>query len=364
MAELKRRSPGADNESDIEDPSADEDADQEAPTRYAISSYGADYPVDGLVKRLKAGDIVIPPFQRDYVWTWPQASRFIESLLRGLPVPGIFLSKEPGTEKLVIIDGQQRLRTLQFFYKGMMRDKTFALKGVQEEFDGKTHDALKPEDRRRLDDSIIHATVIRQDRPSEDQSSIYHIFERLNTGGTDLNAQEIRACVSQGAFIDTLAELNKTKAWRKLYGKKSPRRKDQELVLRFLALYYFADKYQRPMRDFLNRYTTRNRNLRLQGKDELTQAFVRTVELLAEDVGPSAFRPVRSLNAAAFDAVMVGTARRLASGPVANPSVLPELLKKLFDSEDFKENYMNATTDPDHVAKRIEIATEVLGRVE
>ena len=94
------------------------------PFRYTITSYGADYPVDGLVKRLKSHDIVIPTFdpesessgslegfQRRFVWTKPQSDKFIESLLLGLPVPGIFLVKQ-ADGRLLVLDGQQRLRTL------------------------------------------------------------------------------------------------------------------------------------------------------------------------------------------------------------------------------------------------------------
>ncbi len=95
------------------------------PTAFSITSYGADYPVDGLVKRIEDGDIVIPlfrmqpeegqttvGFQREFVWKKSQADRFIESLLLGLPVPGIFLVKEPNG-KFLVLDGQQRLRTRQ-----------------------------------------------------------------------------------------------------------------------------------------------------------------------------------------------------------------------------------------------------------
>jgi Protein of unknown function DUF262 len=102
------------------------------PFRYAITSYGADYPVDGLVKRLQPQDIVIPTFdpetessgslegfQRRFVWTTSQSDKFIESLLLGLPVPGIFLVKQPDG-KLLVLDGQQRLRTLQAFYGGIL----------------------------------------------------------------------------------------------------------------------------------------------------------------------------------------------------------------------------------------------------
>lgn len=95
-----------------------DDPDDIVPFRYSITSYGADYPVDALIKRIQAGDVFIPSFQRAYVWDAKRASRFIESLLLGLPVPGIFLSREEDTDRLLVIDGQQRLRTLQYFYRG------------------------------------------------------------------------------------------------------------------------------------------------------------------------------------------------------------------------------------------------------
>src|SRR4051794_21734010 len=100
------------------------------PSEYSITAYGADYPVDGLVKRLDTDAIQIPTFdpevptesgitgfQRGYVWSKSQADRFIESLLLGLPVPGVFLVQEPNNV-LLVLDGQQRLLTLHGFYQG------------------------------------------------------------------------------------------------------------------------------------------------------------------------------------------------------------------------------------------------------
>lgn len=106
--------------------------DEVIPFKYAITSYGADYPVDSLVQRVVSGDIVVPKFQRGYVWSLREASRFVESLLLGLPVPSIFLSKEKDSQQLLVIDGQQRLLTLRYFYEGMwpLTRKEFALKGV------------------------------------------------------------------------------------------------------------------------------------------------------------------------------------------------------------------------------------------
>src|SRR5690242_3394413 len=190
------------------------------PSNYSITSYGADYPVDGLVKRMEQADIIIPRFsvepedeqstvgfQRDFVWTKSQADRFVESLLLGLPVPGIFLVKEMNGKHLVL-DGQQRLKTLQSFYDGVFLGKEYVLENVQEKWTGKTYKSLHADDRRRLDDSIIHATIVRQDEPTEDQSGIYLIFERLNSGGTFLQPQEIRVALYHGAFATLLGRLN------------------------------------------------------------------------------------------------------------------------------------------------------------
>src|SRR5439155_24071146 len=103
------------NADDVQDLAQVEDEEATTDLRYQISSYGADYPVDGLVKRLRSGDIELPRFQREFVWPVTQSSKFIESLLLGLPVPAIFLSKDPETQKLLVIDGQQRLKSLLFF---------------------------------------------------------------------------------------------------------------------------------------------------------------------------------------------------------------------------------------------------------
>ena len=158
------------------------------PFRYSITSYGTDFPVDSIVDRIKREDIYIPDFQRYFVWSLPQSSRFIESLLLGLPVPGVFLSKDEESKRHLVIDGQQRLTTLEMFYneRFVPTDRTFALSKVQPDFEGKTYSTLPPEDRRTLDDAVLHATIVRQDNPTEDRSSIYHVFERLNTGGTSL----------------------------------------------------------------------------------------------------------------------------------------------------------------------------------
>lgn len=191
---------------------------------FSVASYGADYSVDVIISRLKKQQIIVPDFQRKYVWDIKKASRFIESLIIGLPVPGIFLSRDINNQnKMLIVDGQQRLLSLQYFYSGRFKDKVFKLSSVCPELEGLTYDDLSPDDQGRLDDAIIHATIIKQETPANDDSSIYMVFERLNTGGVTLQPQEIRACIYYGEFNNLLSELVKTPSWRSLFSKESAR---------------------------------------------------------------------------------------------------------------------------------------------
>jgi len=342
------------------------DEDQDISATYSITSYGTDYPVDALVTRMRSGDIVVPPFQRGYVWTYRQACRFIESLLLGLPVPGIFLSKEEETQKLLIIDGHQRLRTLQDFYDGVFTktDEGFKLSGLRSRFDGLRYNSLPEEDRRRLDDSILHATIVRQDEPEDEGSSIYLIFERLNTGGTDLAGQEIRAAVYRGEFSTLLKELNAVTAWREIFGRVSNRMRDQELILRFLGLHVYWRQYESPMKEFLNRVTARNKHLQVHSAEEVKSAFIPTVKLIREALGIAAFRPQGVLNAAVFDSVMVGVSTRLAEGPISDQGQLAEAYKRLLESKEYMEATERATAREEPLKKRIGLAIDAFRGVK
>lgn len=335
---------------------------------FSITSYGADYPVDGLVKRIAQDDIVIPifdadpaegqtavGFQREFVWRKPQADRFVESLLLGLPVPGIFLVKEANGKHLVL-DGHQRLKTLASFYRGIFQGEEFTLANVQDQWKGKSYSTLNADDRRRLDDSIIHATIVRQDEPSEDQSSIYLIFERLNSGGTLLQPQEIRVALYHGEFAALLSKLNRNASWRELYGKPSPRLKDIELILRFFALHFRAGNYKRPMKEFLNKFMAYNQHLNKHTDSELTAIFEGTVSHILQHIGARAFRPQRSVNAAVLDSVMVGVAHRLSRGPISSGPKLKTAFEALMADDGYKRWTTRATADEESVRERLAMA--------
>ncbi|HEY3137610.1 MAG TPA: DUF262 domain-containing protein [Blastocatellia bacterium] len=335
------------------------------PERYDITSFGADYDVDGIVRRLKRGDIFVPAFQRDYVWKIPEASRFIESLLLGLPVPGIFLAREQESNKLLVIDGQQRLKTLEFFYNGIFDPKpdqktqrVFALTKVQPEFEGLTYDTLSERDRIKLDDSIIHATVVKQDAPRDDDTSIYHIFERLNNGGRRLTPQEIRTALYHGPLIDLLKSLNEHEVWRQVFGPKNARLKDQELILRFLALYLDHEHYEKPMVEFLNKFSLRHRMAEADFLDHAALVFRETIDVIWKAFGAEAFRPERSLNAAVFDSVMVGVAFRLKHGPIEKLEGLHRAYSALFEDADYRSAVSYSTSNEASVETRVRKAIE------
>jgi hypothetical protein len=350
----------------------DVDPDQEVvPVTYDITSYGADYPVDGLVKRLSNGDVVVPTFdpaapesedvenfQRRFVWTRPQMDRFIESLLLGLPVPGIFLVRDMAN-KLLVLDGQQRLRTLAAFYKGVHGGREYALRHVQDPFKDLRYEDLDDEARRRLDDSIIHATVLRQEHPAGSQDAVYSIFERLNTGGSPLQPQEIRVALYNGSFLRALSELNEDLDWRALYGPKSVRFKDQELILRVFALFERSDQYSRPVKSFLNHYLDENREMPATEWAALEDAFATATELIHDHIGAKAFRPVRSLNAAVLDSIMVGVMRRVAAGgPDVDGDALLDAYADLAQNRDYQRCTTYSTAAEDTVAERLRLATD------
>ncbi|MBI5604277.1 MAG: DUF262 domain-containing protein [Deltaproteobacteria bacterium] len=341
----------------------DETENELMPFRYAILSYGADYPVDSLVHRLEREVIFVPEFQRKYVWSLKQASRFIESLLLGLPVPGVFFAKEADTGKLLIIDGQQRLRTLQYFYDGLFMGKEFALKDVQVRYEGLSFKKLGIEDQLRLNDSVIHATIIKQEEPSDDQSSVYHIFERLNTGGTLLQPQEIRACIFHGPFAELLKEFNDCPDWRTIYGPPSKRLKDQELILRFLALFFDKKKYSRPMKEFLNTFMGSNKMLQKVSRKSLTEAFLPTVRLIAATLSQRAFRPERALNAAVLDSVMVGIARRLQRSSIKDEKKIIPVYESLLGAKEYMSAVRAGTSDEPNVTLRIDKAVKAFAEL-
>ena len=340
-----------------------------APMIYGVSSYGADYTIEVVVSRMRSGLFCAPDLQRNYVWTRSQASRLIESLLLGLPIPGVFLAKDTEKPKHLIIDGQQRMKSLQYFFDEKFgANGKFNLSGVQERWQGKTWSTLTEPDRQRLSDSIIHATIIKQDSPKEDNTSIYHVYERLNTGGISLTPHEIRTCVYSDSDVLKLSrKCNKDENWRGLFGRKHDKRmKDEELILRFYALSEGWEDYREPMKEFINKYCLKHRSLDDAERERLDRAFRNAIRLVYEGIGNRAFRPAKErkyFNAAVFDAIMVGIFLSLKDNlSFEPPERLGDAYEKLFEDQAFIDSY-RSTAKREKLIDRITLAAEAFRKV-
>ena len=349
---------------------------------FNITSWGADPSVRELIMQYKEGDIEKPELQRKYVWTKKTASRFVESLLLGLPVPSIFLANNEVTGKRLIVDGYQRLRTLvDFISEGIWHgdDTVFRLVNsdiINVRWRGKTFKELSDVDKRRLKNYTIHAIIFEQKQPLND-SGMFQIFERINTGGMTLNDQEVRNCVYQGALNTLLFELNKNDAWRKLYGldKEDTRMKDLELILRFFALnkedVYRSEQKSFTLKQLLNEEMAQN----IKDSDhvhELGEDFNKVIEFIYENFGEEAFFNLQNdlqkmrkrLYPTVYDSLMIATSIALRNGYTVGQNDLREKRLQLLRDEEYRESITQGTMQTGHINTRISKALSIVYGME
>ncbi|MGH8615445.1 MAG: hypothetical protein ACREYF_26340 [Gammaproteobacteria bacterium] len=215
---------------------------------------------------------------------------------------------------------------------------------------------LRDEDKRRLKNAVLRAFVVQQLDPADD-TSMYHIFERLNTGGTLLTNQEIRNCVYHGNFISFLSDINVLPKWRRILGKDLPdsRRKDIELLVRFFAMRDIS-AYKKPMKDFLSKFMRKNRDATPEVLTASQKIFERTCDAVIESLGDKPFHVRAGLNAAIFDAVMTAFSKHLDEIPID----IKDRYTRLTKDKDFDTNTRNGTTDVDTVRQRLSQAEILL----
>jgi len=281
---------------------------------YDITSYPSDLTLQGICDMWDAKDIHVPDFQRNYVWTIQQASLLIDSFLMGLPVPPAFFYVEESDNKFLIIDGLQRILSIVYFFEGYFGSETqgkrqvFKLTGLDKKspFAGKSFAELDDHHQRKLkNSSILRAINIRQIKPIKEQTSKYHIFERLNTGGTPLKPQEIRNCVFSGNFVSTLRELNKNENWRTILGKAKldKHQKDAELILRLFSLSGNWNSYEKPMKEFLNFAMLENRYGDTPRVERFKKLFPEVCAFIVKQLGAKPFHVRGPLNTSVMDSV-------------------------------------------------------------
>ena len=363
-------------------PSEREDSETSLYT-YEILTYPADFTLEVLVSKFKDGLISVPEEQRNFVWTQAQSSKLIESFLMGLPVPPIYLFQGQNDPKQQIVDGLQRLMSIVFFFSGLFGEKTagrkvpvFSLVGLHEKspYLNRTYEWLEQNDLvafEKLKNSVLRSFVMKQLQP-DDNTSIFQVFERLNSGGVILQGQEIRNCIYRGDFNNLLKDLNTHGTWRAILGKKAPdkRMRDMELILRFFAMRYDVRHYTKPMKGFLNRFMSARQKLSGDKKTEFSEMFRRTSNAVVIYLGERPFHIHRGLNAAVFDSVFTAFSRRIEE--VLPPRLPPEPqmhaqidkvkanYHRLLNDEDYLKWTTASTTDEDVVSKRIDRAETIL----
>lgn len=201
-----------------------------------------------IINRLTRGAIGIPDYQRHAdLWSINQKSRLIESILLKLPLP-VFYFDVSDLERWMVIDGLQRISTIKSFFV----DKTLKLKGLEflTELNGKKCDDLPNTMQSTIEDTMFVAYQIEAQTPKEVR---YSIFNRINTGGLSLKAQEIRQALNQkGSGVRFLAETVENNVFKEIVGISNKRMAGQELVLRFMAFKLLDESQFKIMNNFLD----------------------------------------------------------------------------------------------------------------
>ena len=350
-----------------------------------------DFNTKTLVDFIESGVVNIPGFQRNFIWDVRRASRLIESIIVGLPVPQIFLY-EQSRDKYLVIDGQQRLMSVYYFVKGRFprKDQLVNLRmlsdgrsvvpskvltdgryftdfrlslpenvpGQPNRFHRRTYDTLDDQHRSSFDLRTIRHIIVRQVGPAGD-SAMYEIFNRLNSGGVNLTPQEIRRCTFDSRFYDMLYETNAQDAWRKMVGKKIPdiHMKDVEILLRGFAMLLKEESYRPSMVKFLNGFSQEAKSFdanRIEQMRQLLASFLASCKELPSD----AFHSLQGrFSPMIFESVFVAVCREpylqnaCVAGTIDGPSL--DLLK---DDPEFRRATQSQTTSSENVKKRLSLA--------
>lgn len=286
-----------------------------------------------LLRLYKTNQLEIQPdFQRHVVWSKPDQTRFIDSLSKQLPIPSMCISLDYRTDKRLIIDGLQRMKSIINFLSDD-EWKLSELNDIDQEISGKTVHTIKTKSKAiydRVQNVMIPITVIRCDYSKKSHNEyLFTIFHRLNSGGVKLNNQEIRNCIYNGSLNTLLKTLAQNDTWLKLLSikaSKNYRFSNEELILRFFA---FADRladYNGQLSKYLNDYMDDMREPGEQFVKEKTILFERTIKLIYEKLLEKT--SAASISKTKFEGLLYGVAKNIDS---LEQKTIPDL-KLLFQA--------------------------------
>ena len=365
---------------------------------YDITTSPNDFNVMTLCSFIDSGSVRIPGFQRNFVWDMTRASRLIESLILGLPVPQLFLYEQE-RNKFLVIDGQQRLMSIYYFIKqrfprkdkrveirqifdheGVVPDRvlhddryfqTFNLRlpghipEHENRFKGLNYSTLG-EYRSQLDLRPIRNIVVKQNSPSDDDSSMFEVFNRLNSGGVNIRAQEIRTSMYHSHFYTMLYRINAEKTqWRRLLNSPTPdlNMKDIEILLRGFAMLVDRANYRPSMVRFLNQFSRKCKANDTEKNEYLERLFDSFLDACA-DLPESAFMNKRNkrFNIALYEATFAATLKSaFTQKRVVNGALDPAKLRALEADREFSAAALQGTTRTSNVERRLSRAEVIVG---
>lgn len=306
---------------------------------------------------------VDPEFQRNLVWKIEQQSRFIESVILNFPLPPFYIN-EKKDGKFILIDGLQRTTSLHRFI-----NDEFKLEGLEAltRLNGMSFSELDRRLQRKIEDKKLLLYIL---KPSVPLKVVYDLFNRINTGGTQLNRQEVRHCIYMGKSTRLLKKLSEKDYFRAAIdeGIKSTRMKDREAILRFLAfsIYDYNIDYKGDLSDFLEKAMVKINGMQDQEIEELKKNFKRVMELTYDFFGKKNFRfpTERSrgrLNIAMLETVCYFFLKHPDKFLLANKEKIKNNLNDLVSNKDYFDAARYATGDKPRVNTRFNLALEILG---
>lgn len=291
-----------------------------------IEFYLTEYSVEMLAKKMRENEFVVPSYQRAYTWEDDRKSRFIESLIIGLPVPFLFFWEMPDG-KLEIVDGSQRLRAIEEFVLGDFR--LGELDGLTALSQFKFSD-LSDARRRKINNRSIRGIVLNE---HADEQARFDMFDRINTGSKIANKAEVRRGALAGAFMDLIIELSQNDDFAKLAPvsrKEANEREREELIARFFAYGDGLEGYKdRPSEFIFNYVKAMNERFNADATLAATyrESFSKTMAFVAS-VFPYGFR--RNLKGIAtprtrFEAIAIGSKLALEAVPALSANDVPDV---------------------------------------
>lgn len=306
-----------------------------------------------------------PDFQREIVWKESDQTRFIDSIVKKLPIPSMCFSLDYRTEDYQVIDGLQRTNTIIKFFDRDLNWQLSRLKDIHSGISGKTVKEIRRKDKKiydRISNTMFPITVIRCDYSQKSHTRfLFTIFHRLNTGGTKLNNQEIRNCIYSGSFNIFLKNINDNIYWKKLINikeDKTYRFIKIELILRFFAFFYKSKSYNGRLTSFLNDFMEENKNMNEDEIEQNKKLFNTAIKLIYEKISQK--KSLEKLSNAFWDALMFGIFKNLDTLKAKNSNTLTRYFNKLKTNRNFSEESLSeAIMKKEKVLKRLQAAERI-----